>query len=83
MEGAAPLAQSPRTPLSRRPGLADQKLADAVGAIGRWSGAKADEGDSPEVFLRTRDADIRALLVMEPTGIEPVTSCLQSRRSPS
>ncbi len=30
-----------------------------------------------------KPAALQALLPMEPTGIEPVTSCLQSRRSPS
>ena len=32
---------------------------------------------------RTKPSDLQGVREVEPTGIEPVTSCLQSRRSPS
>lgn len=47
----------------------------------------ASQESSPQTFIRMTFSDASSLLntkvVVEPDGIEPTTSCLQSRRSPS
>ena len=76
------LSYKPIFPASRLSGL----LATvAVPLLLRSSGASFDSPASLRRFpsLRFSAGQNRALPVVEINGIEPLTSCLQSRRSPS
>ena len=76
------LSYKPIFPASR---LSGHPATVAVPLLLRSSGASSDSPASLRRFpsLRFSAGQNRALPVVEINGIEPLTSCLQSRRSPS
>ena len=58
-------------------------IADFKLSIDTVSQPKISNLKSKTLIEADRSSNVRDALLMETTGLEPVTSCLQSRRSPS